>query len=250
MTRKKRMCKRLWSMLIIVALLMANVCGDFRTLRVEAEIANPNINYVNNSSYASVHDPVILQENGTYYMYSTGIIGHGVELRTSTDMVSWNYVSSFATQHDDELKTSEVMAATGNGMTNIWAPDVVKVGDEYWMFYSCSASGSRNSCIALAKASNPQGPFTYDGIVIQTSNSTASNMNAIDACIEYDQEGRMWMAYGSFFGGIRVVELNATTGYRKSQTDEGTLIASRPYSIDNGSLEGPIIRYHDGGARI
>ncbi len=71
-------------------------------------------------------------------------------------------------------------------------------------------------------------------------------MNAIDACIEYDQEGRMWMAYGSFFGGIRVVELNATTGYRKSQTDEGTLIASRPYSIDNGSLEGPIIRYHDG----
>ena len=38
MTRKKRMCKRLWSMLIIVALLMANVCGDFRTLRVEAEI--------------------------------------------------------------------------------------------------------------------------------------------------------------------------------------------------------------------
>ena len=246
MTRKKRMCKRLWSMLIIVALLMANVCGDFRTLRVEAEIANPNINYVNNSSYASVHDPVILQENGTYYMYSTGIIGHGVELRTSTDMVSWNYVSSFATQHDDELKTSEVMAATGNGMTNIWAPDVVKVGDEYWMFYSCSASGSRNSCIALAKASNPQGPFTYDGIVIQTSNSTASNMNAIDACIEYDQEGRMWMAYGSFFGGIRVVELNATTGYRKSQTDEGTLIASRPYSIDNGSLEGPIIRYHDG----
>lgn len=66
MTRKKRMCKRLWSMLIIVALLMANVCGDFRTLRVEAEIANPNINYVNNSSYASVHDPVILQENGTY----------------------------------------------------------------------------------------------------------------------------------------------------------------------------------------
>ena len=165
MTRKKRMCKRLWSMLIIVALLMANVCGDFRTLRVEAEIANPNINYVNNSSYASVHDPVILQENGTYYMYSTGIIGHGVELRTSTDMVSWNYVSSFATQHDDELKTSEVMAATGNGMTNIWAPDVVKVGDEYWMFYSCSASGSRNSCIALAKASNAQGPFTYDGIV-------------------------------------------------------------------------------------
>ncbi len=50
------------------------------------------------------------------------------------------------------------------------------------------------------------------------------------------KKGRMWMAYGSFFGGIRVVELNATTGYRKSQTDEGTLIASRPYSIDNGSL--------------
>ena len=241
---KKQRIKRIFSLVLTVIMTLSFSLENFGVAK--AEISNPNVNYVGNNAYASVHDPSILKVGDTYYMYSTGIIGDGVELRTSTDLVSWTYVSSFEEQHDNELKVSAVMTATGNAMSNIWAPDVVQVGDEYWMFYSCSGVGSRNSCIALAKATSPTGPFTYQGIVIQTSNSTVSNMNAIDACIEYDQAGNMWMAYGSFFGGIRVVQLDKTTGFVKSNGDEGTLIASRPSSIDNGAVEGPIIRYHDG----
>ncbi|MBE5922222.1 MAG: hypothetical protein E7269_05665, partial [Lachnospiraceae bacterium] len=213
---------------------------------VSAAVSNPNVNYVNNSAYASVHDPVILKSGKTYYMYSTGIIGWGVELRTSTDLVNWTYVSDFAASHDDELKVSAVMSATNNATSNIWAPEVIQVGNEYWMYYSCSAGGTQNSCIALAKATNPAGPFTYAGIVLQTYIGMSSWMNGIDASIEYDQSGNMWMSYGSFFGGIRVVQLNSSTGFLKTSGDEGTLIASRPSSIDSGAVEAPVIRYHDG----
>jgi len=242
----KKKFNRICALAMAFIMLFFVVSPYITSSKIDAAVSDPNVNYVNNNAYARVHDPVILEDNGTYYMYSTGIIGWGVELRTSTDLVNWTYVSEFATSHDNELKVPDVMNATNNAMTNVWAPEVIKVGSEYWMYYSCSGSGGRNSCMALAKATSPTGPFTYEGIVLQTTNSTESYMNGIDASIEYDQDGNMWMSYGSFFGGIRVVQLNSSTGFLMTSGDEGTLIASRPSSIDNGAVEAPVIRYHDG----
>ena len=119
------MGKKFISYVMTAVLLVCSVLPHIGVTSVHAAVSNPNVNYLNNSAYASVHDPTILKEGNTYYMYSTGIIGQGVELRTSTDMIHWTYVSDFANKHNSSLKTSAVMAATGNSMTNIWAPNVL-----------------------------------------------------------------------------------------------------------------------------
>ncbi len=43
--------------------------------------------------------------------------------------------------------------------------------------------------------------------------------HAIDACVFYDETGKLWFSYGSWSGGIYIFELEETTGFRKNTTE-------------------------------
>lgn len=189
----------------------------------------------------NVHDPSLLKgEDGYYYMYSTGLIPNNkdVEIRRSKDMVEWEYVKGAGLIPAN----SEVSSYLSS---NIWAPEVIKYGNEYRMYYSCSGVSGGNSCIALATSASPAGPFTHKGIVVTstTDSWTKGGVNAIDANIICDTEQNMYMVWGSFFGGIKIAPMDATTGYLKSKTD-GTIIAKRSLAFDNGACEGPFVFYN------
>lgn len=72
----------------------------------------------------------------------------------------------------------------------------MKYGDQYRMYYSASSFGSRQSLIGLQTSSSIEGPWTDEGVVIQTR--AEDSLNAIDANVLTDADGRMWMVYGSF----------------------------------------------------
>ena len=88
----------------------------------------------------------------------------------------------------------------------------------------------------MPESSSPEGPWELKGCVVRTDESSV--MNAIDPSVVVTDDGKWWMHYGSFFGGLYCVELNPATGLPVTAGDQGHLVARRAdYSVHN--LEAP-----------
>lgn len=177
------------------------------------------------------HDPAIYQdeESGYYYIYCTEAV-----CQRSKDLLHWEMVGKVVEKPPAE-------SAEWVGGNAIWAPDIVKVGDEYRLYCSNSSFGVRQSCIFLAVADNPEGPFIPRGCVLKTTDEMP--VNAIDANIITDGgTGEMYMVYGSFWGGIHILLLDSETGLA-AEEGIGTCIACRPTWL-SGAIEGPYMVYN------
>ena len=95
---------------------------------------------------APVHDPAVIKEGNTYYVFCTGgRSGQGViPIRTSTNLRTWKS-SGFAFDALPEWATREIPQAR-----NAWAPDISRFNGKFHLYYSVSSFGSRNSAIGLA----------------------------------------------------------------------------------------------------
>ncbi len=177
------------------------------------------------------HDPAIYRDPVTkdYFIYGTGAMG----LR-SKDMLMWEKIGSVVTGVPKEAKEWTNSEA-------IWAPDIVKVGDEYRLYCSNSSWGVQQSCIFLAVSDKAEGPFEPRGVVLKTSDKLSTN--AIDANIITDVEnGDMYMVYGSFWGGIHILKLDKETGLA-GEDGVGKCLACRPSWLSTG-IEGPYMIYN------
>jgi len=175
---------------------------------------------------------------------------------------------------------------------NMWAPDVVyNEKMKKWCLYFSINGDSWASSIVLLTADRISGPYVYQGPVVfsgfgNTSNADLSYKktdlelvlgeqkslparynvgskwgnrwpNCIDPCVFFDEEGKLWMTYGSWSGGIWMLELNEETGLRDydvkyNVTGSGDGVTSDPYygkKIAGGfyvSGEGSYIEYING----
>lgn len=205
---------------------------------------------------ANVHDPSILKTDSFYYVYSTdayykkqgvkfndtGEKMGNIPIRRSKDLVNWEFVG-WALDSIPQPAVNHVHANTGNkGADNMWAPFIYRHQDTYRIYYSVSSFGSQASYIGLAEAQTPEGPFTDKGAVVKTD--TSSIMNAIDASVIKDKKtGKVWMHYGSYFGGLHVMELDEETGFAKTPGDQGKLVATRA-NKETRVIEAPEIIYN------
>ncbi len=206
----------------------------------------------------NVHDPSCCKVGDYYYMYSTdaifaenrqaaqekGVPLGFIQVRRSTDMVNWEFLGWAFPDIPEEAVQWVRENAGGKGATNIWAPYMIPYKDKFRLYYSVSAFGRKDSYIGLAEATSPEGPWEQKGCVVRTNADAL--MNAIDPSVIVDAEtGQWWMHYGSFFGGLYCVQLDAETGLTKKENDLGHLTARRAnYRKDN--LEAPEIVYHPG----
>lgn len=177
------------------------------------------------------HDPAIFKDPTTnnYYTYSTGAI-----CQKSKDLIHWKMVGKVVDTPPEE-------SSKWVGSTDIWAPDIVKVQDEYRLYCSNSTWGVRQSCIFLAVADNAEGPFLPRGCVLKTTDEMP--VNAIDANIITDVEtGDMYLVYGSFWGGCHVLKLDNETGLA-GEEGIGICVAKRPLWM-SGGIEGPYMIYN------
>jgi arabinan endo-1,5-alpha-L-arabinosidase len=188
------------------------------------------------------HDPTVVRDDdGTYYMFSTDSVANsedipaGVHIRTSPDLVAWQYTG---TAFDGVPGPT----AEWSGARGLWAPEVVRWPDGHWhMYYSASTFGSNTSAIGLAVAPSPAGPWEDRGIVVATR-AGEHTQNAIDAAVAWDADGAPWLTYGSFFSGIYTLPLDRISGEPLVTGDLGTLIARRHPSVD-GAVEGAFVLY-------
>ena len=152
------------------------------------------------------HDPATIVKDGdTYFHFTTGT---GIWYSTSTDLVTWSagpapVFSSYPAWIKNKLPT-------WNG--DFWAPEVIHMNGYYYLYYSVSAFGTSTSAIGVARSASLKNPSWTDLGVVVESYGGSSEINAIDAALFRDHDGKVYMSYGSFFGGIGVAEINQATG--------------------------------------
>jgi len=194
----------------------------------------------------NVHDPAIFKDGDCYYIFSTDCevdtkeLKPGIQIRRSKDLINWEWVGY-------ALDGIPADAKEWTAATNLWAPEVVKFGDDYYLYYSASQFGTNISYIGLAKSKSVTGPYISQGEVFKTKSKDTARFgtapNAIDANIFFSKEGDHWMVYGSFFGGIYVSQIDPKTG-KLVNYGEGDLIARRSSDVDS-AIEGPYIIYNE-----
>lgn len=183
-----------------------------------------------------VHDPTIIKDADTYYLFSTRA---GIAIRCSKDLISWRLCGDvFA--HLPRWAVQDVP-----GVRGLWAPDVSYFNGKYHLYYSASTFGSNRSSIGLVTnqtldPASDRYRWQDQGKII--SSYPSDDWNAIDPNIVLDEEGQPWLSFGSFWGGIKLRKIDPETG--KLSTRDTTLysLASRPRTPElPGAIEAPAI---------
>jgi arabinan endo-1,5-alpha-L-arabinosidase len=194
-----------------------------------------------------VHDPVIIREGDTYYVFSTGIgqVGQGiVSSRTSRDLVQWQRSTAPFDKLPDWAK------AAVPGATNMWAPDISYVNGRFRLYYAVSTFGSNRSAIGLATTptldpAKPGYGWRDEGMVLLST--PANDYNAIDPAFFADANGRHWLSLGSFWTGLKLFELDPATGKLLRPAERPRALAARPVPAGAPSIvEAPYIFAHGG----
>ncbi|UUZ49608.1 family 43 glycosylhydrolase [Massilia sp. B-10] len=95
---------------------------------------------------------------------------------------------------------------------SFWAPDVIHMNGYYYLYYSVSTFGTSSSAIGVARSASLRNPSWQDlGIVVESFGGS-SEINAIDPALMRDHDGKVYLSYGSFFGGIGLAEINQASG--------------------------------------
>jgi len=194
---------------------------------------------------APVHDPAVIKEGNTYYVFCTGgRSGQGViPIRTSTNLRTWKS-SGFVFDALPEWATREIPPAR-----NAWAPDISRFNGKFHLYYSVSSFGSRNSAIGLAttptlEQTSPNYRWTDEGLVLR-SFADRDDWNAIDPNLVIEDAANVWLAWGSFWSGIKMRRVDPSTGHLS--TTDTTLHSLSSRSRDapiGGSVEAAFIVRH------
>ncbi|MDG3004584.1 arabinan endo-1,5-alpha-L-arabinosidase [Paludisphaera mucosa] len=157
-----------------------------------------------------IHDPsTIVGCKGRFWMFATG---PGVRSFRSDDLKAWT-PGPRVFEHAPDW-AGDVAAEPSR---QLWAPDVVERDGRYLLYYSVSAFGRNTSAIGLATSAtlDPHDPaFRWEdrGIVVQSRRE--DRFNAIDPAVVAGDRGTLWLAFGSFWDGIKLIELDPKTGLR------------------------------------
>ena len=231
----------------------------------------------------SVHDPSIVKAEGEYYIF-----GSHMAAASSDDLKSFRLFANGVNAGNklfDNLFTGdkEAFSFVGkytDGGYAVWAPDVIynPVMEKWVMYFSCSRD-YRTSNICMATADEIQGPYSYQETLLYSGYNNLdvektnfyeilgedtnvkdylksgqyNNLqfpNCIDPCVFYDKDGKLWMVYGSWSGGIWLLELDERTGlpiHPKADKDNHVDTYYGKYLIGgfHQSCEGPYIIYDE-----
>ena len=150
-----------------------------------------------------IHDPSTIAEcDGKYYTFGTG--GGGL---ISDDGWSWHSGAE----------------RPGGGA----APDVMKIGDRYLVIYGATGGGlggGHNGRILTMwnKTLDPKSPdFKFTKPIEVCASDGMEDQDAIDPSLLMNPNtGRLWVSYGTYFGTIRLIEIDPQTGERMKGNKE------------------------------
>ena len=238
---------RIFAAMLIAAMALwhgtARAANDPQAIKLDGDIVG-------------AHDPSMMREGTTYYVFTTGRAPSGGQLaiRCSTDLSHWRFCGQvfdgvLAWIHQRSPETRD-----------LWAPDISYTHGKYRLYYAYSLFGKNTSGIALATAttldaSSPQYGWHDEGLVLEST--AADDYNAIDPNYVEDSAHHAWLTFGSFWTGIKMRSLDPNTG-KLSPADKTTYsLASRvkpanpeprPPGLPSNwqAIEAPFIVHHGG----
>ena len=160
----------------------------------------------------AIHDPsTVIEDQGRFYTYGTG---NGLPFLVSDDGWQWRRGGLLMSAIPGGKPGPEVLARGGN---NTWAPDIIRVGDKFFLYYAAPAKQPRAAVgLLVGRSLDPQSPdYKWEDAGPVAWSDGIEDSNAIDPGVFLDpRDGRLWLTYGSYFGYIRLVELDPRTGRR------------------------------------
>lgn len=237
----------------------------------------------------SVHDPSIYKADGKYYIFgshmSTAVsddLQHWTSLGDGYKVKDQIYYELMANEEAFAYAGSKKSAIpTDDRAWHVWAPDVIyNEANGLYYLYFCTSSTWNASNLCYATSESIEGPFEwkgaliYSGFTAETLDDTdvaeyvdreeAKNKyikksneykfedypNAIDPTVLYDKDGKLWMVYGSWSGGIFLLELDPETGeviHPQEDADNrvDTYFGRKLMGGNHTSIEAPYIMYDE-----
>jgi len=160
---------------------------------------------------ALVHDPsTIVKCKDEFWVYCTG---RGTPSYHSKDLINWTPGPLVFTTPPSWVAST---VPANRGGIDFWAPDIAFVNGRYLLYYSASTFGKNTSGIGLATnvtldSSDPKYKWEDMGVVV--SSRATDDYNTIDPAI-FKDGNKLWLAFGSFWSGIKMIELDPKTGKR------------------------------------
>ena len=190
-----------------------------------------------------IHDPSVIEVDGRFVAFGTGQQGptHGaIRVKTSPDGVAWTDAGFIG-----DGPPAWAQAALGFRPLNVWAPSVSRRGGTVYLYYCLSSFGDNGSAIGLMTnaAFDPVKPgegWLDQGMVLTSRHG--DDFNAIDPFRIDASDGRAWLAFGSFWSGIKLSRLDPETGKLIAKDAPRIALASR----HGGAIEAASLLEHDG----
>ena len=192
----------------------------------------------------AVHDPSIIKaSNGYYYVY-----GSHMQTAKSADLITWQLISKNAERgctlfEDVQTELSEALSWAKT--ITFWASDVQQLADGKYYLYYCACEGtSPLSALGLAVSDSPEGPFKDLGVFLKSGMpgyDATVLPNVIDPHTFFDKDGKLWMVYGSYSGGIYILKMNPETGFPLEEQGYGKKLLGKNHS----RIEAPYILYNE-----
>ncbi|RYY19044.1 MAG: hypothetical protein EOP41_10110, partial [Sphingobacteriaceae bacterium] len=165
---------------------------------INSDFPDPSVIFVPGDGYYAF---------GTHDEFSPTI--NNIQVCKSADMVNWSAPEGALTEAPTWAKNCN----------KYWAPQIVKVGDQYRLYFAAEPDTKDGMCLALAVSNEPHG-FTDVGKPI--AQLPGSTYRMIDPCFFYDaKSGKNLLYYGSAHEPISVVEVD----------NDGYSILSKPIDV-------------------
>lgn len=177
-------------------------------------LPDPLAHYTMSGDLAPMRDPAIIRVGGTYYIFSTdvgsGLTGNHLPIRCSTDTITWKACGFVFNDRPQWIKNEYA------GIADLWAPDISYFNGLYHVYYSVEIFTTNDGMIGMATnttldPSNPKYKWVDQGPIISSRGNT-TGLNTIDPNIFIDDDGRVWLSYGSYGSGIFQQEVDRATG--------------------------------------
>ncbi|MNO18386.1 Extracellular endo-alpha-(1-_5)-L-arabinanase 2 precursor [compost metagenome] len=199
-------------------------------------------------SNVSVHDPSVIKVDDTYYVF-----GSHLASAKSKDLISWTQLSSGVA--DDNVLIPNVTEELRDTLSwaqsdTLWAPDVIQLPDgNFYMYYNACRGDSPLSAMGIAVSNKIEGPYKDKGIILKSGMAGIGNdgkiydstkkPNVVDPDVFFDKNGKLWMVYGSYSGGIFILELDSNTGFPLPDQGYGKKLLGG----NHARIEGPYMLY-------
>ena len=170
----------------------------------------------------SVHDPSVIKVGAEFYVF-----GSHLAAAKTTDLMNWTLVADGVTNANPLIPnvTTELQTTFAwSQVTDLWAPDVVKLADgKFYLYYDSCRGDSPLSALGVAVADSINGPYRDKQQILRSGMSGVSedgvtnydaqvHPNVVDPQTFFDNAGHLWMIYGSYSGGIFILAMDEATG--------------------------------------